>query len=257
MRAVSWNMGAQTVGERTHHAAWRHLLDVLKPDGALVQEARPLPDIAVELGSSVCFQPVSNVSWCSGVLVRAGTLAPCRMELSTEWSDYVRISAADVGGVDDGVFRAVSVHPHYGRFDEALLAQRADLDARLECANSVWSCDVAYVLARDLVSDQQRFVVAGDWNTARLFDHTSTAFDPGSGAAFFERATVDGWSDLYCRRHGREGRTWFRGRDHGYQLDHMFADPLTAARLIDVWIDERAAVDPRLSDHAPLIADFA
>ena len=45
-------------------------------------------------------------------------------------------------------------------------------------------------------------------------------------------------------------------KDNGYQLDHVFTDGVTGEAVKDCWIDERAAVDPRLSDHAPLIVDF-
>ena len=257
LRLVSWNMGGQTFSAATHLDAWRHLLDVLRPDIALLQEARPLPEIVEELGPRIIMQAVSKVTWGSAIVVQSGPVVQAGLGLSTEWMDYVRVVAADVEPVSGSPLRVVSVHPHFERFDPSLLLQRPDLQPKLDVARSVWSCDVAYVLARSLVADRGAFVVAGDWNTARLFDSTSPLLDPGTGEAFFARAVNDGWLDPYHLQHKREGRTWFRGRDHGYQLDHLFTDAVTAGRATDAWVDERAAVDPRLSDHAPLVVDFA
>lgn len=248
MRIVSWNMNGRSGDE-----AWRHLLDVLNPDIALLQEARPNPGIQAELGQRLVWQPISGVSWGTAI-VATGPAASVDVELPTPWMDYVRIAAADVD-LGSQCIRAVSVHPHHQKFDESLLAERPDLDPKLDGATAVWSCDVAYALANRLVLQSDHFVVGGDWNTARLFDTTMGYLEPGAGAAFFARAIDNGWHDCYFSRHGREGRTWFRGNDHGYQLDHVFTDNATGATVTDCWIDERAAVQPRLSDHAPVIVD--
>lgn len=62
--------------------------------------------------------------------------------------------------------------------------------------------------------------------------------------------------DLHFTKNGREARTWFRGKDAHYQLDHIFADAETA-RLV-----ESCEVDPEpaergWSDHAPVWATFS
>lgn len=259
MRIVTWNLAGQTLGIATHAAAWRHLTEVLQPDLALLQEARRLPDLEPKLGGTIAFQPVSGVDWGTAVWAPAGTVTKIDMpSISTPWMDYVRICIADLTRPDEAPIRAVSVHPHAGKFDPALLGEHPELAPKLDGATYVWSCDVAYTLARQHVTGHQPFVVGGDWNTARRFDTTSPELDPGTGTgeAFFARAEQDGWHDCYHQRHHHEGRTWFRGNDHGYQLDHLFTDQTTGQRVKDCWIDERAAVDPRLSDHAPLVVDL-
>ena len=249
MRVVSWNMSG-----RKSDDAWRHLLDVLRPDVALLQEAAVSDTMRAELGGRLIWQPISNVKWGSAI-VTTTPATHVEVELSTEWMDYVRLVATDAV-VDSKSLRIISVHPHHMAFDEELLPEHPELTPRLDGARSVWSCDVAYALARDLTAAAPAFVVGGDWNTARLFDRTMGYLEPGAGEAFFARANADGWHDCYHARHGREGRTWIRGKDNGYQLDHVFTDGVTGEAVKDCWIDERAAVDPRLSDHAPLIVDF-
>jgi exonuclease III len=97
--------------------------------------------------------------------------------------------------------------------------------------------DVAYALYRARVQGR-RFLVSGDWNIARLWDD----YHPGTREAdFFARAELDGWIDCYRLFNEQEGRTWFRGRDIGYQLDHAFCDPETARRITACYIEPEPA----------------
>jgi exonuclease III len=75
----------------------------------------------------------------------------------------------------------------------------------------------------------------------------------GTEADFLARAELDGWIDCYRLSNEQEGRTWFRGRDIGYQLDHAFCDPETARLVRACYIEPEPAERLGLSDHAPLI----
>jgi hypothetical protein len=69
-----------------------------------------------------------------------------------------------------------------------------------------WWNDVAFAGYRSLV-EQRRFLIGGDWNTARYVD--AEGVPSPAGAEFLDRAAAVGWVDLTLFGEGREGRTWY------------------------------------------------
>ena len=112
----------------------------------------------------------------------------------------------------------------------------------------------AFAGFRELV-DGRRFIIAGDWNTARWVDANGTP-EP-AGAEFFERATSAGWFELSLDADRREGKTWCGSTNpRTCQLDHVFADATTAGTLRSFWIDPYPVEVHGLSDHAPMILEL-
>jgi hypothetical protein len=97
-----------------------------------------------------------------------------------------------------------------------------------------------------------RFIVAGDWNTARKQGSEKAS---RIGTEFFERARGRGWYDCVWEERADEIRTWF-GKGQIQQDDHAFCDRRLGERLADVWVAEDAALHVGLSLHAPLILEF-
>jgi len=64
-----------------------------------------------------------------------------------------------------------------------------------------------------------------------------------------------GWHDCVWSKHKREVRTWF-GPGSLQQDDYVFCDPSLDESVGEVWVEEGAATERHLSDHAPLIVDF-
>jgi hypothetical protein len=79
--------------------------------------------------------------------------------------------------------------------------------------------DVVFGGLAEVVGD--RFIVAGDWNTAR---GQSSARGRKAGAAFFDRSRNHGWYDRVWDKVGEEVRTWFREGDVLRQNDHASCD---------------------------------
>ncbi len=253
MRIVVWNMAANTVSRApsVHERAWRYL-DALQPDLALIQEAR-VPGWArarpewtivqdpVQLwGSAIVVGPALELTAFDGPRtgsLEAGLLATAiatqpdgaRLLVGSVHTPIGAASAAELGGLDPALART----PRY----------------RIPCRR-----DVAYAIYRERVAGK-RFIVGGDWNTSPLWDelHRGT-----SEVDYFDRAEQDGWVDCYRTLHPEgEGRTWFRGSDPPYQLDHVFCDRDTAASLVACDIDPCPADTMSLSDHAPLVLVLA
>lgn len=110
--------------------------------------------------------------------------------------------------------------------------------------------DAAYGVCRDRVRDS-RFFLAGDWNVSRLWDERRMISECHE---FFDRAAADGWHECSFRQ--PELRTWYRGSEPPYQLDHAFCDAETANRVSSVKVDPHPAETLKVSDHAPLLFEL-
>ena len=268
MRLVSWNIngGPGSTNDRID-TAW-HYVRSLAPDIALLQEARRTPDW-LSAGYEV-FEEAPGVgskraSWGSAVLVRRGLTAN-RLKLFEQdlWLRYLEgyIVTAEIK-LPAGPALIASVHapPEPVMPEQAAPLSAEDLEAmRLAPVGEwrkrpkVWYSDFAYAAIERNISQGSCFIVGGDWNTGRFFDH-SPHWDPPIGTAFFVRARQNGWFDCHDWLGKREEQSYFRKDSGPYQLDHVFCDRRTAGRLRDCHVRaEATAIE--LSDHAPLVVEF-
>lgn len=250
MRVVSWNLGFGFAFKTTHDRAW-HYLAALDPDIALLQEVNP-PEWACQRWT-IEMPPIRN--WGSAIVVRKGLQLTGFPGLSdSQLERHAYLATATVILPDGTSLLVASVHTPIG---EASPEDYAGLDPeaiRRPHEAVPYHNDVAYAIYRERVAGR-RFLVSGDWNVARLWDE----LHPGTNEAdFFARSETDGWVECYRRLHPEaEGRSWFRDPDPHYQLDHAFCDQVTAASLRVSDIDAYPAEVLKLSDHAPLILEFA
>ena len=242
MRIVSWNLGYAMNFKSTHDRAW-HYLAALDPDIALLQEV--LPPTWARSKWDIEMRPVRE--W--------GTAIVAKPSLKLRGSpDRNGDSATGAMSLPNGTELIVaSVHTPVGKASPEYYDGLDPEAIRRPRQVAPHHSDVGYAVQREGVRGR-RFVVSGDWNTARLWDK----LHPGAREAdFFTRAEEDGWVECYRRFHPEgEGRTWFRGTDAPYQLDHAFCDQETAGHLTACDIDAHPAETLRLSDHAPLILDL-
>jgi hypothetical protein len=252
MLIVSWNMARNTTSRSlpTHEPAW-HYLASLDPDTALVQEATPPPwcrdiwDIAI----------ADVATWGSAVLAKPGLgLQPLAVRPDSVWERDGYIASASVTLPDGSRLSLGSVHaPVLKEMKEDQLAGYDPSAIKLPAYQTPYYYDVPFAIYRAGMAAP--FVVSGDWNVSpELWDR----HHPGMHEAdFFARTVEAEWVDIYRQYHASEGRTWFRGNDRPYQLDHAFCDVTTASRLQSCEIDPYPAAVLGVSDHAPLVIEFA
>jgi exonuclease III len=254
MKIVSWNLARNTTSKAwgKHEEAWRYLAS-MDPDVALLQEVE-LPSWAAERWSIVA---APSAPWGSAILARPGLpLHAGQVDWDGGFRQGVLLATAELSPAGGPPTVLGSVHTVvWSKRDETvdeLLAQFGADAVRRPRERLAYANDVAYAVFRQRVHGR-RFIVSGDWNIARLWDeyHRGT-----HEADFFARAEEDGWVDCYRLFHEQEGRTWFRGRDIGYQLDHAFCDPETARLLTPCYIEPEPAERLKLSDHAPLVLEM-
>jgi exonuclease III len=254
MRIVSWNLAANTTSRShaVHDRAWRYL-ESLDPDVALIQEARPPEWVAGKKDWMIVQRPFRL--WASAIVAKAPLqLTGFEGPFEGVLDDDGYLATGTVTLPDGASLLVGSVHTPIGPATDAELGGRDPDAVRTPRYKVPYRRDVAYAIYHDRVAGQ-RFLVSGDWNIARLWDtnHRNT-----SEIDFFLRAERDGWIDCYQRLHPEgEGRTWFRGDDPPYQMDHAFCDAATAESLVRCEIDAHPAETLLVSDHAPLVLELA
>lgn len=267
MRVVSWNLAYwkpgryKTVANRRRQWA---LLAALQPDIALLQECRPEDhrNLAPSwMSEEYRLYGAIPDGWtaCSAALVRA-TLPSHSPNLTglpgpaAAWlqllSGRLAITQVQLGEVAATV---VSVHADAAEVKDGLTADDHTRLRRPALARA-WYPDLV-VGALEPLTAGGNFIVGGDWNEARLWDQTTPQHAPGS-QQFFEGRAEAGWFDALRKHSPDEVRTYLDRASAPYELDHVFVDAtqygqLTASRpLSEEMLTE-------LSDHAPLVLDFA
>lgn len=125
--------------------------------------------------------------------------------------------------------------------------------------------------ARDLLSEERPFVLAGDYNVCPtdtdVFDPVAFANDalcqPASRAAFrriVNLGLTDAIHALDPTPHqytfwDYQARSW--EQDHGLRIDHILLSPQTADRLTAAGIDKTPRGKPKASDHTPVWCELA
>ena len=109
------------------------------------------------------------------------------------------------------------------------------------------------VLAAAEARRDRPFLLTGAWNTgAHRLDETGKTY---ICAEHFARLSDLGWIDLW-RRHnpGRTEWTWYSTHGNGFRVDHAFASPSLATRVISCRYShvEREA---KISDHSLLLVE--
>ncbi len=272
MRIVTWNLGYMLPGPYKARAnrqrQWETLVGDLRPDVALLQECRPDDlGLVADAARASEYEVVGKIPrrWiaCSAVLARRG--------LGLAWvpppggeGDAAREDRW-LGHLSGYVCRAEVTLPHWGRVRVAsvhttaeevggdILTEEEHARYRRGTSSRAWRNDLAVAALSHWLGE--RFVVGGDWNTARAFDERYAARWGPAGREFFERAAAMGWAETLRAHHAAEVQTYFGARSGPYQLDHLFTDGALHGRLRQAAVVE-ALARAGLSDHAPLVADY-
>jgi exonuclease III len=260
-RVVSWNVRFA----RPASKAWEYLLE-LEPDIALLQEVIGMPDDVTARYDAVT-RLTSGPSgeqnkYSSVVLAGHGACESEPLRSATEWVDA---ELALYGGnlistrvrLRDVELHVISVHSPYFRLDPTRLAGKDTAAVKLTQNADIYLADVLLAALPRNTADP--WIVGGDFNLSETFDHGPGG--PRGNREYLDRMTSSGYTE--CLRSMTGGLTpTFRNRVGGavlHQIDHIFVSDRMAENLekCEVGSAERVFGDDNLSDHLPIIAEFA
>ena len=229
MKVVSWNMGCAprqaTKYRRRHSEAWTYLVEELRPDICLVQEA---------LRSS---PPPSGfrVFWNDNSPSDSGTAVLVAERLPAEPLSISSLGSYLAGAVVSGAGAPMTLlSVHVGPSD-----YRRHLSTLADC------------LSENLLG--QSFIVGGDFNAARHLDDVRGGRWFGN---FFRDLIGRGFHDCHWSLHGKEVQSfWGHQALNAYQCDHFFVDRAGAARVVSCEVIASDLVKT-LSDHGPVVLSY-
>jgi hypothetical protein len=209
---VAWNMAKR-------RGAWRHLLDGLAPDLALLQETPP-PPTGVRPEQFVHDENYVGPSLGSVVYVKDARARELELPpehrvwftaVEVEWSDALSLVAVSVHTPTD------PVRPFNDRAFEALGPHLAD----------------------------RSFIVGGDFNLSRNYDRV---YGTSHHTEFLDALPDRGFVDCMRKFYAEEQRTFWGRTKYAYQNDHVFVSADLGDGVVACEVADRA----NLSDHSPL-----
>jgi len=269
MRIVTWNMAFWSHGKH-HDRAWNWVLDDLRPDVFLCQEANP-PDW-VRRDRTVIWTrayPSGSQTWGTGLVTAlpcqparipdldnwfealptlSGETEPAAIQRADGWLATGRVMLPRIG---ETLF--VSVHNPSKEIDRARLRGVDVTSIKLRKNPDLWLLDVVFYFLKTLLG--QRLLVGGDFNYSRLLDETMAGGRDRGNNEFFDRIGDEGFVSIHRRFHPADERTYFKeGRAH-HQLDYLYGDTHVASIAKKCWVEPHSVI-AEFSDHAPLVADI-
>jgi endonuclease/exonuclease/phosphatase family metal-dependent hydrolase len=257
MKLVSWNIGA-AFGPyvQWHDRAW-HWLPTIDADLAFLQECVP-PDWARERWTIV---NLPFTYWASALVAKPALgLRPLELDPSSLLGGFGSyLATGEIPIAEGSPMLVASVHTRAAEAPDWVTAGHDRTALARSSVGVPWSNDVAFAGYRELLAARAprhaRFLIGGDWNTARFVDEDGVP--KADGDEFFTRAGEAGWRELTLDSDGREGRSWYgAGGALPYQPDHVFADRETAKQVRSMAIEAYPVESLGLSDHAALVLEL-
>ena len=258
MRYVSWNMGCSpqmaTRYRKVHADAWGYLIETLRPDVALVQEALLASEAVVGRRGRLFWSQTRGTDSATAIYVREGLEAKA-IQLTSAGSYVAAIELETVSGSQLVVSVNVGLPNELG-FGCGMTCWR-----RLRDWNNagVWQRLHEVLLAELRAADKldlsravvgKHFVVGGDLNAAR---HLDVVQKGRWFTKYFDNLASRGFHDCHWSCHGKEVQSfWGPQAKNPYQCDHLFVDGITAGRVVACDVLE-LPTNPAFSDHSPIL----
>jgi endonuclease/exonuclease/phosphatase family metal-dependent hydrolase len=243
-----------------HERAWRYLLDEQQFDVALLQETRPAPEWASDRLRSTTWSPKYATAgrnrplWGCAIVSTSLDLRTYEPPAEICWLRERSGSVAIAQTTGDPRWLA-SVHFYAGEIPDEQVRRHTVEGIRISTPNgTVWETDV---LPHELhrVFGHDTFLWGGDLNADPRMDDVR-GFVGGNRRCFAAYETA-GSRDTRARFHDSYVQTFFSPGRGPYQLDHVFADARTEARVTGWRVDQRPATSTEpYSDHAPIIVEI-
>lgn len=266
MRVVTWNVNRAT--ER--RACWEHLLN-LAPDVVVLQEVCRIPISIASQFIVRCTRPITRAGkdqmFQNMLLVRGAIDSDISLPASHDWvaKELQRFSGnlfANRIRLHSGEsLNVIAVYSPAWPVDPSRLVGKQTQGIQLEQNQNVWVTDLLWDALRNLLpTTSADWVIAGDFNLSETFDAWSSR--PRGNREYLDRLARLELTECLRAHQGKLTPTFIHPRKSiTDQIDHLFVTPGLRARLRCCHTSPAEKIfsgpTPRLSDHLPIIADFA
>ena len=263
MRVVSWNCRRAKATARL----WGYFRE-LAPDIAFLQEVGTLPaDVASQYSTRVELPRTRGGNaqrFRSAILARGALGEPVSLRTPHEWAngELERLSgnvmASRIGLTSGPSLVGVGVYSPAWPVARTLYAGQRVAGIKLELNPDIWVADLLLAGLRNLAESLDDWMICGDFNACETFD--SWRGGPRGNREWLDRMAGLGLTEC-LRTHQGQLTPTFRKPGRGVpscQLDYIFVGETLARRLTNCSTgDSERVLKDGLSDHLPVIADFA
>jgi len=259
-RIVTWNCNGRA-------AIWDYLLD-LHADVALLQEVGPIPERVRQVYDLRLATPKTKTGrpqrFKTALLVRGTIGEPLSMPAPIDWVakelDYFsgNLPAYSIELADGTALRTICVYSPAWPVDRLRLEGLDLSGVKLSQNPDVWVMDLLWAsLNCQRFDPLVNWVIAGDFNSSETFDQWPGG--PRGNREYLDKMASLGLVECLRQQKGRVTPTFRDPKGHGinHQTDHLFVTSQMAALLVRCETGSPEQVFGLLSDHLPIVADFA
>jgi exonuclease III len=162
---------------------------------------------------------------------------------------------------DNGTtIKAISVYNPAWGIERTRVSMYDLSEITLPTARGIWLADMLWASLKHMkLSANELWVIAGDFNLSETFD--AWRVGKQSNKAYLQRMRELGLTECLRESEGQLTPTYrnpSRGNPVIHQMDHLFVTKVLADNLVTCYTGEKDRVFGKLlSDHLPIIADFA
>jgi exonuclease III len=137
---------------------------------------------------------------------------------------------------------------------------------KLKFNPKVWATEIIWSALKNRISNDEQWVVGGDYNTSETFDKEwqdkngiKFGLRSSGNKEILDRMYEIGFKECLREYNGKIVPTFKNARANRifHQMDHLFVTNNLFPRLRRCDVGERSEIfDKNLSDHLPIIADF-
>jgi exonuclease III len=271
LRIITWNVrGATETSD-----AWKYLAK-LYPDIVLLQEVRSIPSFIKDFFDIKFQQTISKTGksekFNTALLVRGKIVNDLPLRSEYEWvnreldevyRDYF-VSCIAQPQYQKPV-KVVSVYnPPYAIPKERL--EGIDVSqVKLKLNPKVWGSEIIWSALKNTMSDNESWVVGGDYNSSEKFDiewrkehNVKGGLQSNGNKEILDRMRGLGFTECLRGHSDKITPTYKDPRGNfDHQIDHLFVTNDLYSRIQGCEVGKQSDIfDKSLSDHLPIIADF-
>lgn len=237
MRIITWNIDFKS-SEKKNREKFDYLINHLNPDIAILQECWGFPEFKKDYPNGKLFVKIIGDKRKWGCAIYVKDLEA--QEIEEIIGDNVWLIGVEVFLADGSKMLVISVHTKIKGVPHVVPHLRKtfnDLENRL--------------------NKYDHFIIAGDFNAARLFDKIYPSKNEDYQHSLFFDELDKKWFNCHKKFHKEEERTlWTNLTKYPYQNDHIYVDKILGEKIIKCDVLPYDDKTKQLSDHLPIIAEF-
>ena len=272
MRVTTWNI----YRAKEKSPVWE-LLEELHPDLVFLQEVGSIPERIKRVFDVLSKVAISKKGrpqrFSTAVLVKGKIVKEIPLSSDKEWVNQEleflkgNFISSIVQPLNQETLSVVSVYSPAWAVNQNRLKGIDVSSLRLKSNSKVWATEIIWDALKNTVSNDEKWIVGGDYNSSETFDkewqdknRVKFALRSSGNKEVLDRMYEMGFTECLRKYNSDKIVPTFKNRSNNeivHQMDHLFVTNNLYARLNRCTTGDQSTIFSKaLSDHLPIIADF-